>query len=249
MSSGRTPWILGPVDERAGGERLFCFPHAGAGASAYSSWRPHLPDSVALFPVQLPGRETRSGDPVPDTLDELSEQVATALLPLLRPPYVLFGHSFGGLLVYALARHLHERGHPLPQRLIISGARPPHLAATTSYHLLPHGELLDFLRATNGIPASLLRHEEFVLRLLQVLRTDLRLAAEYVPATAEPLPCDIRILTSTDDPVVPAGLMQGWRDYTAGEFGTHRAAGDHHAVHDVTGELFTALVRSGLDLG
>jgi surfactin synthase thioesterase subunit len=243
---GPTTWLLGPAHDGAADERLFCFPHAGAGASVFASWRPHLPDSVGLFPVQLPGRENRFDDPMPDTLEELTEQTARALLPLLRVPYVLFGHSFGGLLAYALARNLHERGHPLPRTLLISGARPPHLAAETSYHTLPHDELLGFLRATNGVPEPLLKHEDFVRRLLQVLRTDLRIAAEYDPRPAAPLPCDIQAFAAADDPVVPAGVMEGWRAYTVGDFSIRQAPGDHHAVYDASGGLFTAIVRSGL---
>ncbi|WP_392667066.1 thioesterase II family protein [Streptomyces sp. LN785] len=247
MNPGATPWLLAPPAEDTAAERLFCFPHAGAGASVFASWRPHLPDSVGLFPVQLPGRENRLSDPMPDTLEELTEQAAQALLPLLRPPYVLFGHSFGGLVAYALARWLHERGHPLPRTLLISGARPPHLAAETLYHTLSHDALLRFLRDTNGVPEPLLKHEEFVRRLLHVLRTDLRIAAEYVPGAAASLPCDIRVLAATDDPVVPADLMAGWRDYTAGEFSVRRTPGDHHTVYDASSALFAAVARSGPD--
>jgi surfactin synthase thioesterase subunit len=241
-----TPWLLAPPAGGSAGERLFCFPHAGAGASVFGPWRARLPDSVDLFPVQLPGRENRSGDPMPDTLKKLTEQVAEALLPYLRPPYVLLGHSFGGLLVYALARLLHEQGHPLPRTLLISGTRPPHLAATTSYHTLSHDGLLGFLRETNGVHEALLKHEEFVRRLLHVLRTDLRIAAEYLPGTVGPLPCDIQVFAAADDPVVPAGLLEGWRDYTAGRFGVSRAPGDHHTVYDMSGGLFAEIVRSGL---
>ncbi|MFJ4840807.1 thioesterase II family protein [Streptomyces sp. NPDC088746] len=246
MISGPTPWLLAPPADGAAEERLFCFPHAGAGASVFGHWRARMPDSVDLFPVQLPGRENRSSDPMPDTLEELTEQTAEALLPYLRTPYVLLGHSFGGLLAYALARRLHEQGHPLPRRLLISGTRPPHLAATTSYHTLSHDGLLGFLREINAVHDVLLEHEEFVRRLLHVLRTDLRIAAEYMPGTATPLPCDIQAFAAADDPVVPAGLMEHWRDYTVSEFSVSRAPGGHHTVYDVSGGLFAAIVRSGL---
>ncbi|MER7767957.1 thioesterase domain-containing protein [Kitasatospora sp. NPDC096140] len=246
MTADPTPWLLGSPAGRGAGERLFCFPHAGGGASAFASWRPHLPDSVDLRPVQLPGRENRVGDPLPATLEELTVQVAGALLPLLEPPYVLFGHSFGGLLAYSLTRHLHEHGHPLPRALLISGARPPHLAADTAYHALPHDELLDFLRATNGVPDVLLQHEEFVRRLLTGLRADLALAAEYRPAPAAPLPCDVRVFAATEDPVVPPAALEGWRAYAGGEFTVHRRPGDHHTVYEPSGGLFDAIVRSGL---
>ncbi|MEY9877106.1 medium-chain acyl-[acyl-carrier-protein] hydrolase [Streptacidiphilus sp. MAP12-33] len=246
MTTAPTPWLLGLPDLDPAKERLFCFPHAGAGASVFAPWRANLPESVGLFPVQLPGRENRFGDPMPDTLEELTEQTAQALLPLLRPPYVLFGHSFGGLLAFALARHLHDLGHPLPRVLLISGARPPHLPAGTALHALPHDRLLDHLRATNGVPEPLMQHEEFVRRLLHVVRTDLRVAAGFRPGRTTPLPCDTRVFAAADDPVVPPAVMQDWRDYVGGRFGVHQGPGDHYAVYDPTGGLFTTIVRSGL---
>ncbi|GAA2975200.1 hypothetical protein GCM10010446_69250 [Streptomyces enissocaesilis] len=196
--------------------------------------------------MQLPGRENRVAEPMPDTMEELADRAVRALAPMLRPPYVLFGHSFGGLLAYAVTRRLYELGHPLPRTLLISGARPPHVTAEDSYHTLPHDELLSHVRATNGIAEPLLKHEEFVRRLLEVLRRDLRIAAEYRPAPGAVLPCPIQIFAADDDPVVPPAVMEGWREYAGGEFGMERGPGDHYAVYDVTGGLFTAIVRTGL---
>ena len=39
--------------------RMFCFPYAGGGASAYRGWAAPLPPDVEVCPVQLPGREGR----------------------------------------------------------------------------------------------------------------------------------------------------------------------------------------------
>jgi len=245
MMHAATPWVLGRV-HRDAAERLFCFPHAGSGASVFSPWRSQLPQAVELCPVQLPGRENRIGEPMPDTLDELAHRTARALLPLLRPPYVLFGHSFGGLLAFAVARCLCELQHPLPTALLISGARPPQLPAETAYHTLGNDELVEFLRATKGMPEPVLRHEEFVHRLLAVLRTDLRLAAEYRPGPAEPLPCDVQVLAAEDDPVVSPAVMAGWREHTGGSFDVWRAPGGHYTVYDPAGELFAAIVHAAL---
>lgn len=38
---------------------LFCFPHAGVGASIFRDWANHLPGEVEVCAVQLPGREDR----------------------------------------------------------------------------------------------------------------------------------------------------------------------------------------------
>ncbi|MFJ8334373.1 thioesterase II family protein [Streptomyces sp. NPDC094437] len=246
MSPAPAPWLLGPPADDPSRTRVFCFPHAGSGASAFTAWRARLPEPLELCPVQLPGRESRFGDPMPDTMEELTEQTAQALLPFLRPPFVLLGHSFGGLLAYALTRYLRERGLPPPRALLISGARPPHVPAEAAHHTWPHERLVEHLRATGGVPDVLLQHEEFVRRLLQILRTDLRTAAGYRPAPAAPLACPVEVFAALDDPVVAPSAVAGWREYAGGEFGVHRGPGGHYAVYDTSGDLFGAVVRSAL---
>ena len=39
--------------------RLFCFPHAGGGASIFRLWHKFIPTTIEVCPVQLPGRENR----------------------------------------------------------------------------------------------------------------------------------------------------------------------------------------------
>src|SRR4051812_48826937 len=103
---------------------LVCVPHAGAGASAYASWRHLLPADVLLHSVQLPGREDRLGEPLPADLGAVADRVAPCLDRQTRSrPLVLFGHSMGGLLAYALAQRLEEAGRPVAH-VVVSGCLP-----------------------------------------------------------------------------------------------------------------------------
>jgi surfactin synthase thioesterase subunit len=53
---------------------------AGMGAWAYHSWQRHLP-SVALLPVELPGRNTRMREPCYTDLCALAKDAVSALEP------------------------------------------------------------------------------------------------------------------------------------------------------------------------
>ncbi|MCC4321248.1 thioesterase II family protein [Streptomyces malaysiensis] len=118
-----TAWLRG-LGSREGTarQRLFVFPHAGAGASAYRL-AAYLPDSVEVCTVQMPGRESRFARP---TLTSLDEAVAT-LAPLIANhaalPYAFFGHSMGSLLAFETARRLRALGTALPDHLFLSGMR------------------------------------------------------------------------------------------------------------------------------
>src|ERR1700724_3772837 len=59
--------------------RLFCFPYAGGGASAYRGWAPALPFDVEVCPVQLPGRESRLREPAFNRPEPLIAALAEAL--------------------------------------------------------------------------------------------------------------------------------------------------------------------------
>ncbi|HZH03347.1 MAG TPA: thioesterase domain-containing protein, partial [Myxococcaceae bacterium] len=59
--------------------RLFCFPHAGGGASAYRQWADLVPEWVEICAVQLPGRETRFGERPFEALAPLLDAVMPAV--------------------------------------------------------------------------------------------------------------------------------------------------------------------------
>src|SRR5262249_29407396 len=63
--------------------RLFCFPFAGGGASAYARWGQRLGPDVAVLPVQLPGREGRMSEPRITDLDALVDDLDAQLGPEL----------------------------------------------------------------------------------------------------------------------------------------------------------------------
>src|SRR5687767_1993710 len=66
--------------------RLFCFPHAGGGASMYRRWQAGLPDEVEVCAVQLPGHETRISEPPLQSIDAVAEGAAKVLLSLSDVP-------------------------------------------------------------------------------------------------------------------------------------------------------------------
>src|SRR6185295_11175567 len=86
--------------------RLFCFPYAGGGASAYRGWATALPSDLEVCPVQLPGRESRLREAPFTRPEPLIQTLADVLEPHLDLPFVLFGHSMGGMISFELSREL-----------------------------------------------------------------------------------------------------------------------------------------------
>src|SRR5262245_31171546 len=91
-------WFAGRLPSATATRRLFCFPYAGLGASAFRTWIGPLAPTVDVCAVQLPGRETRQSERPRTQLMPLAEEAAAAILPFTDVPYALFGHSLGAIL-------------------------------------------------------------------------------------------------------------------------------------------------------
>src|SRR5262245_25838037 len=127
VSAVPDPWLACVQPRLRPGVRLFCFPHAGGGASLFRGWADGLPDAVEVCPVQLPGRETRFREPPFLCLEPLIEALATALRPHLDRPFAFFGHSLGALVAFELARRLGRAEGPQPVHLFVSGCAAPQI--------------------------------------------------------------------------------------------------------------------------
>src|SRR5665213_360781 len=78
QSSLSSRWVSS-VPASAARVRLFCFAHAGGGASFFRPWAAALPGHIELCAIQLPGREQRFAEPCFEALDPLLD----ALMPVL----------------------------------------------------------------------------------------------------------------------------------------------------------------------
>ncbi|MFD9903985.1 thioesterase II family protein [Streptomyces sp. NPDC059063] len=241
-TTGTAPrWITGRLaagDPDEPKVRLLCFPQAGGAAGAFSVWRPHLPAGLEMAPVELPGRGTRRTEPLPDDLDALAETLVTALADEFDGPYALFGHSFGGLLAYELALRIARNGIAPPRAVLVSSARAPHRTTRTEpVHERDDAGLLDWLRATGGMPEGLLRHTAYVRSVLDAVRADLTLGARHERAEPVPLDGPLYAFGGTDDTVVPPDELHDWEGCAASGVVITLYPGDHFYLYTDPGRL------------
>jgi surfactin synthase thioesterase subunit len=104
--------------------RLFCFHHAGAGATAFKAW-PQALSPADVLPVQLPGREGRVSETRFGDMELLVEELRKYIGPELRPPYAFYGHSMGALISFNIARAMEESGQPGPEFVAVGAAAQP----------------------------------------------------------------------------------------------------------------------------
>jgi acyl-coenzyme A synthetase/AMP-(fatty) acid ligase/thioesterase domain-containing protein/acyl carrier protein len=110
MGSGALPTHPDVVTLRSDGTRtpLFCFAGAGALALTFLPLSQHFPEH-SMYAFQSHGLEKRA---IPDRSVQSEARRHIAILRILQPrgPYLLIGHSYGGLIALEVARQLIEAG-------------------------------------------------------------------------------------------------------------------------------------------
>ncbi|HEY0139089.1 MAG TPA: thioesterase domain-containing protein, partial [Nannocystis sp.] len=229
-----SPWLraIGPVPATPR-LRLICFPHSGAGPTAFLPWRGKLPADVAALAVQLPGRWERLTEHPLTRMDRLLEQLLPALTPLLKSPFAFFGVSMGALVAHALTCALRRAGHPLPAHLFVAAYPAPHLPNP----LLRHRDVLrEALRDDSGAHPALrrlglipeaLQGPDTLRLLLPALRADFELVLHHEPREEPPLSVALTALGGREDPEVSREQLAAWLSHTAGDFALRMLPGGH----------------------
>jgi medium-chain acyl-[acyl-carrier-protein] hydrolase len=225
-------WFYRPLATESAGLRLFCFPYAGAGPNIFRRWARLLSPSVEVCGVALPGRAYRLEERPRDRLGPLADELVSVLLEQPAGPFAFFGHSFGGLLCFEVARRLHRFGAPLPAELFVSACRPPHLMPSApEVHRLPDRAFKERLRAFGGTPVPVLECLELMDLLLPVLRADLTAFETHDHEPGPPLPVRMTVLGGASDPLVDQATLDGWRRHTCERFTVRVFPGDHFFLH------------------
>ena len=238
----RSPWFCSREPLEESGVRLFCLPYAGGSAAAFRGWGELAPSFVHVYPLELPGRGGRWGEPPVSRMPLLADRMADALAGHLERPFALFGHSMGGLLAFELCRILRARGLPQPVHLFVSGAAAPDLARPRRpVHAAPHSDVLEELRFLGGTPPEVLEDPAVVETFLPVLRADFSVLETYRHRALPPLSVPMTVFGGEDDPVVAGGKLHRWQRQTSAVSRVVMLPGDHFFLHSATAGLLAEI--------
>ncbi|WP_238698226.1 thioesterase domain-containing protein [Streptomyces sp. E5N91] len=227
--------------------RLFCFHHAGGQGTAFLGWQKRLGARAEVIPVRLPPPEDVSAETADGRGMSMTLVVASLdheLGPMLRRPFLFYGHSMGALVAYHLTRLRQSRGRPLPERLLIGAYPAPHLPHRLAHCThLPDEDLLALLPPHPAGHSRLLRQAPGLATATAArLRLHLGLCDSAAPAApnpaqhtghgspqgrSEPLRCPVDVFTGISDPLVTDAEAAAWRHHTRAGCRIHRIPGGH----------------------
>jgi surfactin synthase thioesterase subunit len=224
--------------------RLFCFPHAGGGASLFARWQSSLSPEIEVCAVQLPGREDRLPEaPITDG-GVLMRALVDALLPWIDRPYAIFGHSFGARIGFELARLLSDRGQP-PAHLLVSACAAPHCAvlAPPVGHLNDSAFLAQMMTRYKGIPRELLTEPDLLKLIIPALKADIRVLEQMKYAPGPPFDFPVSAFAGSRDFTVARQDVAAWEACTRAAFHMETLDADHFFIRNARDLLLRSLGR------
>ncbi|MFF8919425.1 thioesterase II family protein [Streptomyces sp. NPDC015032] len=208
---------------------LVCVPFAGAGASFFRPWGTLAGDGLKIVPLQPPGREWKlDEEPYRD-----AAQAATGLLPEVLDEIgdsgrvTLFGHSLGAVLAYELGHRLAATPGIEVVRLIVSGSPGPWSARPDRASGLADDDFLRRVEEFAGYSHEALANPEMRELVLPVLRADVEMHENYLPADDRPLPAPITAVRGRTDELVTTEQAEEWSKATSREFTLTEVDGGH----------------------
>lgn len=233
-AASQSRWIVCPRPSAAATVRLFCFASAGHGPSMFRSWATLVRRDVELSIIQMPGRESRWGEPLVVRMADLMPPLVAALEPRLDGPFAFFGHSLGALVAFETARHLRRSTGQLPVQLFASAHRAPQLP--NRHPKIAHFPDRRFVSEINarhgGVPDAVAENQELMDLMVPSLKADYQLFEDYAYTDEAPLACPIAAFGGTADAYVTQEDLEPWREQTTGPFTLRMRRGGHFFVND-----------------
>ena len=228
MNTYSGEWIVRPK-RSAAPMRLFCFPHAGSGASAFGGWGEDLGADAEVCFVQTPGRENRLRESLYSSIAELVPPLIQGISGLLDRPFVFYGHSLGATIAFEVARRLRRTVGMSPDHLFVAASPAPQLPwSHPPVRFLPEGEFLREIQTRyGGVPQEVMESAEVRDVFVPILRADVTMVETYTYSPDAPLDCEITAFGGLDDPMVSQPSLEAWQQQTSSGFSLQMLPGNH----------------------
>ena len=233
-SSTSSKWIVVPRPRPRAVARLFCFPYAGVGSSAYRGWGDSSPEGLEVCLLQPPGRENRLREAGLTSIGEIVDSLVSDLLSRSDLPFAFFGQSLGAVVAFETTRRLRRMGGRLPDALFVAASRAPQLPWPH-----PHVRHLDDVALLNvlnqrydSVPRVVIDDPELRALLTPAVRADMAAVETYAYEVEEPFDLPLYAFGGDEDRMVGQHELQHWSAQTTGPFRLRMMSGAHLFAHD-----------------
>lgn len=244
--SNSSRWIVVPKPRQHALARLFCFPHAGVGSSAYRGWADAAPEGLEVCLIQPPGRESRLREAPLTSVADIVSNLMAELEPLCEMPFAFFGHSLGAVVAFETVRRLQRLGAPLPSALFVAASRAPQLAWPHPHvRHLEDVALLEVLNRRYGsVPQVVFRDPELRELLTPAVRADMTAVETYAYEANAPFELPLFAFGGDEDRMVGRQELQHWSAQTTGSFRLRMMPGKHLFAQEKRDDLIAEIAAA-----
>lgn len=225
--------------------QIWCFPHAGVGASEFRYWAAASDRDVLICAVQLPGRERRFNEPTVTDMAELARGLAAEIGPLLSQDAKFYGQCLGAFVAFEVIAELARNNAEVPKHLYAaSQIAPQHLSLfTPDLHSVGDPELFRrSIKRLGGIPPEFENNDELWKLVEPVLRSDCLLLERYADSVSyAQIPTPVTAVVGAQDTNIEHDLVKGWERCTSSAFTFRVVSGSHFLSREKSSEVIRLL--------
>lgn len=228
---------------------MFLFPDGMDGASVFKNWPGLMGDDIALYPIQLPGRENRIKEPLIRDFDRLLENLEQQLYNIIDDrPFTLYGHSMGALFAYRSAYRLWKNRGKKAMKLFTGAYSSPLIKPNPAmagmlaklkelgYDSIPENVSPEEINKILQLPMVSEFNERVGVELTSLviprMLGDMSLVNTYSHnLEEEPFDIPLTVFHGKQDFLVSESDMRAWEGLTTREFTLHILDGDHDFMH------------------
>jgi len=201
------------------GHRLFCIPHAGAGANSFAALAEEAPKGLEVIPICLPGRERRLLEPALRRMEEVVAWIAREIVVDPAVPFSILGQCSGAYAAVEVAAYLEQNSNTRAHCVFVASQAPP--GSRDADSLTAEGYWEELVQ-TGELPAELLASAEFMEIFRETSAADIELINSYIKAGRfSSISSRIVALYGLEDLDDISSLQAGWRKLTSERFTEH----------------------------
>ena len=211
---------------------IYCLPFAGGNKYSYRAYEERAGAALQFLPLEYPGRGARMREPLLTDMEAIAEDLYRQLNPSLTgTPYVLYGHSMGGLALLLLLRKISSRGKPLPQQVFITGTTGPsaYFRTKKARHLLSKPAFIQEIKDLDGSPQEILQDKELLDYFEPILRADFKAAETYTYHPQEKLNIPMTVITGDKEQMEEEDI-RSWQEETIQPVDFRKMPGKHFFI-------------------
>lgn len=209
---------------------MFCLPPAGSSASIYYPWKKMKSQYFDIIPIEYAGHGMKMQQALINNSDILAKNIVDEILTYQEKPFILFGHSVGGGLIWKVKDQLENLNKLYLLKMMVISSRPEHqyIQQIKDKRQFSDQEIISNLKRYNHFPDEILKHADALAFFLKIIRNDFLLSDQLLSENI--LKKSIPVLTfhGKDDPDIPdQKAMKAWQQHTEQWLGSIELEGDH----------------------